>query len=220
MKSKIFLAVLPFLLAGWSLAAQEARFAELNGTVETQEAGTREWRPAVVGGLIGKNTVISTGIKSSAVISLGASTVTVSPLTMLTLEELIQRDDSEDAVLYLRTGRVKADVSPPSGLRADFTIRSPTTTASVRGTSFTFDGKRLAVHSGKVRFAGSSGQTVYVNGKQRSYTDEGRLKRLVPPVEAGVSQLRPELPELSKTGKGGSAQKPGTVSVGIDVDWL
>ena len=143
MIKKGMLVLMIMLFTAWNVIAQEARITHINGTVEIRPAGEREWRPASVGMVVGKNTVISTGIRSRALLSLGASTVTVEPVTMLTLEELIQRDGSEEAVMHLRTGRIRADVSPPSGLRAEFSVTSPTATASVRGTSFTFNGRRL-----------------------------------------------------------------------------
>ena len=83
---KKILVVFLVILCGLNIYAQEARFAELSGTVEVQAAGSQQWRPAAVGDIIVKNTVISTGIRSSAVISLSGSSVTVSPLTVLTLE--------------------------------------------------------------------------------------------------------------------------------------
>jgi hypothetical protein len=219
MKTKLLLVVIVSLIGGRSITAQEARFAELNGTVEFKNAGTGEWQPAAVGGLIGKDTIISTGIKSDAVISLGGSTVTISPVTMLTLEELIQRDGTEEATFYLRTGRIRADVTPPSGLRAEFTVRSPTTTASVRGTSFSFNGRRLSVHSGRVAFANTSGQKVYVNGNQRSYAEALRHQRLTLPFEAASAEMRPVFGDLDNTGSRRETPQGQTPQVDFIIGW-
>ena len=208
--------------ATWAAFGQniEARFLEISGTVEVKQAGAAEWVPAVPGSLVTINTTISTGIKSSAVISLGSSTLTINQLTMLTLEQLIQRDDAEDVGLYLRTGRVKADVNPPAGLEADFSLRSPTTTASVRGTSFEFDGRHLRVESGRVSLSANNGQKVLVHAGQHSYVDETRQMRIVPPFEAESELLRPEIPEIANTGSGAEppqfGTKPGTR---IIIDW-
>jgi hypothetical protein len=190
----------------------EARFIEVKGVVETKERdGSPEWKRAAPGDPVGGNTVISAGLKSSAVISLGSSRLELRPLTMLTLEELIQRDNTEAAILYLRTGRVRGVVNPPTGQDVDFTVASPIVTVSVRGTSFEFDGAHLRVDDGRVLLAGASGQRVYVAGTQRSYVDENNQNRIVPPFEAEAARLRPVLPELNNTG--GRAEPPETALV-------
>ena len=213
--------ILIVLIASAGLAAQEARITGISGTVEFRESATEQWRPATVGVVIKKNTIISTGIRSGAVITLGASRLTMRSLSILTLEELVQAEGTEEAVLFLRTGRVRADVTPPSGMSADFTVRSPTTTASVRGTSFEFDGRRLSVESGRVRLSNQSGQKVFVNAGQQSYADTGSQQRLVSPFEAETTQLTPSLPELANTGSSGEPPNmtPGIIEVNITVSW-
>ncbi|MCL1837408.1 MAG: FecR family protein [Treponema sp.] len=218
---KLLIGVVLFGVA-WAAFGQdiEARFLETNGAVEIKEAGSAEWTTAVPGSVVNSNTTISTGIKSSAVLSLGSSRLTVSQLTMLTLEQLVQRDNSEDIGLYLRTGRVKADVNPPTGLEADFSLRSPTTTASVRGTSFEFDGRHLWVESGRVSLSANNGQKVFVRAGQHSYVDENHQMRIVPPFEAESELLRPDIPEIANTGSGAEppqfGSRPGTR---IIIDW-
>ncbi|MDR1904517.1 MAG: FecR family protein [Treponema sp.] len=113
-----------------------AFFRELSGTVETRASGSAVWVKAAKGYPIGKDTIISTGFKSTAVIAVGNSTLTVRPLTRLSLEAIIQNQDGEQVSLYLQTGRVRAEVKPPSRGNIDFTVRGPSITASVRGTGF------------------------------------------------------------------------------------
>jgi hypothetical protein len=190
----------------------EARFIEVRGVVEIreQESGASpEWKAAATGDLIGNNTLVSTGLKSSALVSLGASRLEVRPLTMLTLQEIIQRDNTEETILYLRTGRVRAVVNPPAGQSVDFTVSSPIVTASVRGTSFEFDGRQLWVDDGRVLLTSPNGQKVYVSGTQRSYVDEINQNRITPPFEAEAALLRPIIPELNNTGS--NADPPETM---------
>jgi len=223
MKSKliiVMLLVVTFVFAGITgLSAQEAKFTEINGTVEFKNADSGTWQFAVAGGSIGKDTVISTGLKSSAVISIGSSTLTISALSMLTLEELLQQDGTEESVLFLRTGRVKADVTPPSGMKAEFTVRSPTTTASVRGTSFSFNGRRLHVHSGKVALTNKNGQKVYVNGNQKSYADSGHGQRLSLPFETETADLRPVFNDLDNAVSKRDKQHNKSTQINIELDW-
>jgi hypothetical protein len=175
----------------------QARFLEVSGRVEIKEAGSSDWKTAAPGLSIGGNTVISTGLKSSALIALGSSRLEVRPLTMLTLEELSQRDGAEETSLYLRTGRVLARVNRPTGLSVDFTVKSPTVTASVRGTSFEFDGINLWVEEGLALLASPQGQRVYVAEGQRSRVDEGNQNRIVPPFELETALLQPLIHELA-----------------------
>ncbi|MDR1419484.1 MAG: FecR domain-containing protein [Treponema sp.] len=215
-----------FLLAGIEgVFAQSgpARFAEVWGTVETRDEGQAEWKAASPGDSIGKNTVISTGFKSTALVVLGDSRLSVRSLTRLTLEELVQRDGTEEVRLYLRSGRVQVKVTPPSGLRTNFTVRSPVATASVRGTGFEFDTRRLYVESGRVLLEGADGQRVYVGAGERSYVDE-REQRVIHPFEAETALLTPGLAELANTGSdtGGYAPEiaaPEDVPLGIAAEW-
>jgi hypothetical protein len=190
--------------------------------VEIKETEASGWKTAAPGLPVKKNTVISTGLNSSAVISLGSSRLEVRPLTMLALEELVQRDGIEETALYLRTGRVRAEVTPPRGIQIDFSVKSPTVTASVRGTSFEFDGKYLWVDDGRVVLAGSNGQKVYVAEGQRSYVDGNNQNRIVPPFEAETAQLQPIIPELTSTGSGIESPEikmPSAPGTSIYIGW-
>jgi hypothetical protein len=225
--SACFLVLMMIISAGPVFSqTPEARFLEVNGAVEINEqenGASSGWKRAAPGDVIGSNTIISTGLKSSAVISLGSSRLEVRPLTMLTLRELIQRGNTEETVLYLRTGRVRAVVNPPTGQNFDFTVTAPIVTASVRGTSFEFDGIHLRVDKGRVLLTGVNGQKVYVAGEQRSYVDETNRNRIAPPFEAEAALLRPVIPELSNTGSRTEAPEamiaPGPDSTLIYIGW-
>ncbi|GHV90361.1 iron dicitrate transporter FecR [Spirochaetia bacterium] len=203
---KLLVCCFLLVICGGSVFAQDmtAVFLEVSGTVEIKEDGAAGWKTASPGVSAGKNTIVSTGLKSSAVLSLGSSRIEIRPLTMLTLEELTRQSGAEEASLYLRTGRVRAEVRPPTGTRVDFSVKSPSATASVRGTSFEFDGVRLWVNDGRVLLAGANGQRGYVNGGQRSYVDESN-GRIVPPFEVETALLSPSIPELTSTGQGNAA---------------
>jgi hypothetical protein len=177
-----------------------AQFLEITGTVEIQRQGSSVWTPAVVGMNIDRNTVVSTGFKSEAQVSLGNSKILIRPLTRLSLEELVQREGAEQVNLYLQTGRVRAEVAPPIGGKIDFTIRSPSVTASVRGTEFETDTGRLRVAEGRVKFSGANGQTAYVDRGEYSYIDS-RQNRIVTPTETAKQLFSPEIPALNNTGR-------------------
>lgn len=210
------------VLAGGCLFAQNARFIELTGNVEIKARGQADWLPAKPGMEIGRDTVVSTGFKSTARISLGNSALTIRPLTRLTLAELAQKGNDETVDLYLETGRVRAEVSPPSGGKTDFTVRSPSLTASVRGTAFEFDTRRIQVENGRVLFANANGQAVYVDSGERSHVDETQ-SRVVPPFETEIASLKPRLPGLSDTGNDTGISEPvisvSSSNVGAAFEW-
>lgn len=209
-----------FMAAGGFLFAQEfGVFWEVNGTVEIRSQDGA-WVSAGAGDRIEKETLISSGFKSSAIISLGDSIVMVRPLTRLSLEEILQHEEGEAISLSLQTGRVRAEVSPPSGGRTDFTIRSPSAVASVRGTSFEFDTVNLRVLHGQVLYSRINGTQVPVAGGEISYVDETE-GRVVSPFEAAAENLNPTLPMGSGSGLRGNTRdvSPGTGAVGIEFEW-
>jgi hypothetical protein len=205
---KGFLIGLLLLWAGSIIFAQEALeyqavFQDISGTVEVKVPGAAEWAPARLGQSIVRTTVVSTGFKSVAVIAVGSSLLSVRPLTRLTVEELQESAGNERVNISLQTGRIRADVKPPVGGSAEFTVKSPTATASVRGTSFEFDGLHLQVDEGRVHITGNDRSGVYVGVGQSVSTDieTGRVtsaaetakEELAPPPLAGTNSA-PEAP--------------------------
>jgi hypothetical protein len=212
-------------LAGYAqdLSPQEtAFFRETNGTVEIKLPGSTAWINAAAGDRIVNNTLISTGFKSGAVIVLGNSVITVRPLTRLSLEEIIRNQD-EQVSLYLQTGRIRAEVQPPVGGKTAFTVRSPVTTASVRGTSFEFDTERLRVDEGQVQYSLANGREAPVAAGGTSYVDEAN-NTVVSPFDAAVELLTPAPPpgygSGSPAGDGAPAiSPPSGTGMGVQFGW-
>ncbi len=179
------------VLAAAQAAAPLAVIRQVAGTVEIKAPG-KDWVPARAGAALTKDTLISTAFKSVAVISVGTSTLTVKPLTRLSLEEIARLEGSETVRLALLSGRVRADVKPPAGGKTDFTVKSPTATASVRGTGFDQDPVNLEVDDGNVEFTGPDGQPVQVGAGQSSTVDEDGGS--VPPEDMPDQDLSPPPP--------------------------
>jgi hypothetical protein len=223
MKKMALVTGFAFLLGGETLFAQtvepQALIREISGTVEIKEPGAAAWSPAVRGQSLNRSTIVSTGFKSGALIAIGNSTVSVQALTRLSLEELMAADGGEKVDLNLRTGRVRADVRPPAGGSTSFTVRSPTATASVRGTIFEFNGMELRVVEGRVHLSGSGGNGTYVGRGQVGRTDietgrpvgavETIRETLIPAMPAGITQTQ-EAPAALPTA--------GDIDAGFD--WL
>jgi len=198
MKKAFFLALLTSLSI---LAfAQSGVIKELAGDVSLKPAGAAAFVAAAEGASVALDTVVSTGFKSTAIIAVGSSVITVRPLTRLTLKEMQTSSGTENINVNLQAGRIKVDVKPPAGTKANFTVQSPSATASVRGTSFDFDTVNLKTFEGKVSFSGNIGapMMVYVGGMSLV----GRDGKAVDPDTAGKSNVQP--PSVSEQGLGGS----------------
>lgn len=150
----------------------QAEFSQVNGKVEVRPAGGGEWVAAKVGMEIDNATMISTGFNASAKVTMGASTVSIEQLTRMVFEDIVEESDSVETRLNLNVGRVSAEVRSSDGRRQDFRVRSPISTAAVRGTDFSFDGERLEVWEGLVAFVNNYGQQRSVSQGQKSTTDD------------------------------------------------
>jgi hypothetical protein len=219
---KIFACILLFQ-AGSLVFAQEAVeyqavFRDISGVVEVKAPEDANWTPARVGQSITRTTLVSTGFKSAATLAVGNSLLSVRPLTRLTVEEMQESAGKERVNINLQTGRIRADVKPPVGGSSEFTIRSPTATASVRGTSFEFDGLHLRVDEGRVHIVGGDRIGTYVGIGQTVSTDietgwiinaaETARGELTPPPPAGIENV-PDVP----------ASPPATGSISVRFHW-
>jgi hypothetical protein len=181
-----------FLMSAALLGAQTARIQQISGTVEVKAPGAA-WRAAEAGQVLDAAWLVSTGFRSTALVSIGNSTITVRALTRLSLEEIVAVQNGEQVTVDLRVGRIRADVKPPAGGRTNFTVRSPTVTASVRGTVFDFDGSRLRVQEGRVYLGSGNVAGVYISTGHTATVDAetGKTARVIETVK---EELTPALP--------------------------
>jgi hypothetical protein len=216
---KTTIAGLMVLLWAGTLFAQEGAFIrEINGTVEVKASGAAEWSPARRGQELQRSTLVSTGFKSSAVIVLGNSTLVVQPLTRLSLDELVRAGSAEKVDVNLRAGKIRADVKPPVGGTTEFTVRSPSATASVRGTAFEFDGIRLHVDEGRVHVSGGDQNGAYVGAGREAVVDI-ETGRTVGAAETAREELTPALPAGISGASETKADVPSAGDVEAGFDW-
>jgi len=191
MKKNLFI-VLMLAAITTGVFAQSGVIRDLSGEVELKRAGASSFTAARTGDQVAQDTIISTGFKSTAVIEIGSSLITVRPLTRLSLAEIRSEAGSENVSVNLQAGRVRVDVTPPAGTRANTTIQSPSATASVRGTSFEFDTLNLKVLEGTVSFGGNVGTDVMVRAGGESYVQtDGKT---VDPFDISKANLLPQAP--------------------------
>ena len=205
MKKTCVVLVLVLSVAG--VYAQSGVIRELTGTVELKASTSSAFVAAKAGDIVGEDTVVSTGFKSTAIVEVGSALLAVRPLTRLTLTEIRASSGSEALNVNLQAGRVRVDLNPPAGTRASLTVTSPAATASVRGTSFEFDTRNLHVNYGAVSFRGSrSREYVVYGGADSGVAGNGMA---LDPVGQGRSALSPPKPG------GGAVASPVGVGGGV-----
>ncbi len=177
------LLVVLLLTAALGGAQAQARVRSFTGKVEILSA-QQAWVPVQAGMSLSMGTTISTGFNSTAVLELGSSVLMVKPLTRLRLNELVARQGTVKTDLFLQVGKISAEVKSAEGLTQDFRVKSPVSTAAVRGTGFDFDGYDLYVYEGKVTYTNLTGQS-------RSYApgEQGSTEGYNPPTDAVEKRL-------------------------------
>lgn len=178
MKTITTLLVLFLLFTALAGAQNQAVVRSFTGKVEILTA-QQTWAPVRAGLSLGLGTTISTGFNSTAVLQLGPSVMQVKPLTRLRINELVAREGTMKTDLFLQVGKVRAEVKTAAGLKQDFKVKSPVSTAAVRGTGFDYDGYDLYVFEGIVTYSSLTGQS-------RSYSsgEEGSTDGYATPADA------------------------------------
>jgi hypothetical protein len=166
----ILLSLSMLLFTVTALSAENAVVEKVSGKVELQKNGG-SWEALSAGDEIPLGATISTGFRSEALLQIGAATLEVKQLTRMRLDELIQKEGVVKTDLFLRVGRVRTEVKHTEGLQQDFRLRSPVSTAAVRGTSFSFDGSNLQVFTGLVALTNTLNQVARVAAGENSSTD-------------------------------------------------
>ena len=151
---KIGIVLIVALVSAGGLFAQDGILRESRGQVEVKLPNASQWSDAQSGMVLPRGTTISTGFQSSALIALGESLITVRPLTRLSLEQIAAQGREEQVSLSLQAGQIRASVKKPEGGNVDFTVRSPSATASVRGTEFEMNTLQAWLYEGMLLFAG------------------------------------------------------------------
>jgi len=180
------------LCAGLGVFAQSAVVLMTSGVVEIKQTGDETFTAAKTGDPLNESTVISTGLRSFAIIEIGCATITLKPLTQLTLTSIQDFTDRETLDVNLLTGRVRVEINPPEETTASMSIVSPMASVSVHGTSFEFDTRNLYVDDGKAGFMGKRGQSIRVGPGSSSRL--GINARAIDPIKIRTAGLFPPAP--------------------------
>jgi hypothetical protein len=209
MKRVSLIVLLAFVLGLPLYSLVDAVVVEVSGKVEVKPPG-EAWLTAAAGMTIEPGAVISTGFRSQALLEVGESTLQVKQLTRMQLEELVQREGLQTTQLFLRVGKIRADVKTAEGLRHDFQLRSPVSTAAVRGTIFEYDGIRLNVERGLVFLANTLNHGHSVSGNEEGEArgfDKPKKSSEIKKSNSGVSAFAGG--RGKGRGRGGDGPPPG-----------
>ena len=171
-KPLIIIFIIALALSGGGSSFAQATVKEMAGKVEVKPP-KGVWGPAYVGMFIGAGSMIGTGFNSRAVLALDGSTLYVQALTRLTLEEIARAQGVIKTNLYIRTGSLEAEVKTGTDYTHDFKVRSPVSTAAVRGTIIRYNGTRLIVKDGKATLFNLLGQPATVFHDDSALSDDG-----------------------------------------------
>jgi hypothetical protein len=148
-------------------AAEQVEVVSVDGMVRIH-AADGSWSRAGAGDVLASGMSVSTGFNASAVLAVGASRVEIDPISYLEFSELSDSAEAESATMDLSFGRVRSRVRSADQRSTDFQVRSPVSTAAVKGTDFVYDGSLLTVFEGDVSLRNSIGQSHSVRAGQRS----------------------------------------------------
>jgi hypothetical protein len=207
---KTMIAVLLLACLGIPAFAQSGVITGMAGTVELKLAGADAFAQATLGETVALDTIISTGFKSTATITVGSATIIARPLTRLKLAEIAEAQGTETINVNLQAGRVRVDVKPPAGTKANFTVQSPHATASVRGTVLDVDSRSLWVREGSVHYEGRRGPSRVVYQNLSTWVDPAGGGKARNPYELAAGNLVPRPP----TGVTGPQGGDGTAGAG------
>lgn len=224
------IAVVIALISGVStIAAQDDDLVvvatELDGDVEIELPESDDWESLDEGDVVPLESRISTGFESEAQLAVGeSSTVTAQPLTRVEIEELVQEEGVERSSLDLEVGRIDGEVESLEDAPAEFEVNSEIATASVRGTSFSFDGQSVSVTEGTVAIGNSYGREHSVSPGEESAVTGGTGRPSSPrETRSSRSRVSPYTESSSdSTGGSGAAGRErtsdsGTLTVEFDL---
>lgn len=176
-KSILFLLC---LLITISLSA-EISLESYQGYVQIKASEKSAWLSPKSGQKLQPGFIIYTGFNSSAIIRTDDSKIEVKPLTQMSISALLKTKNKISTEVYLKYGKVKANVSSPQEVQTIFKVRSANSTASVRGTIFYFGNDTLIVEDGIVQLLSDDGFSMLLMDGDKAYAP--KMDFIVSPVE-------------------------------------
>jgi len=145
----LFVVGFAMALATLSCAAPlKARLTRLKGTVSIQTAG-KDWITAKEGTTVTKGDSVKCGKDSSVFITWGDNALKLDALSMFTFEDFDAEDSASKTTLNLTDGKIFSKVARLNK-QSNFSVKTPTAHAGVRGTAFEVTTQRFSVLEGTI----------------------------------------------------------------------
>ncbi len=216
MRKFLGIIALLFIALAMPAFAQNAIVKEVTGKVQLLPPGG-SWSNASVGSVITQGTVVSTGFGSSAVLDLGTSQIQVKQLTRMKLDELVRTQTTATTSLFLTVGQVHANVDNKLAVTQKFTLKSPVSTAAVRGTIFDFGPFRLRVDRGLVHYSNEYGIGRLVSVGETSEWNGPYVPGSAEDFAKAQASTNPSTNAGGEGSEGGSSENRSTGSLAITV---
>ncbi|HZP95464.1 MAG TPA: FecR family protein [Candidatus Limnocylindria bacterium] len=202
-------------------AAVSATLAVLNTDITAQRGATGDFAPALDGDLFKTGDVVKSSQNGRAVLTFfDGSTLTVDPGSVVRVASLNRLDDGGiQAVIEQTLGRTWASVSKLKTADSKFEIKTPTSTAAVRGTAFETNVQRRPDGSIAVTYTADDGQLLVTAaaGGQTIVTPNTQVEIAQnQPAPQNPTPLPPQptLRVTSSTGVGFAVTSPGGATCG------
>ena len=117
------------------VAPPEMRIKRMSGEVTVRRPGG-QWRLLEPTDVLTEDDEVATGVDSALELEIDGDLVDLREVTMIRLAKLQTREARRKILIELRVGEVNATVKPRQTVDTNFDIKTPTATASVRGTTF------------------------------------------------------------------------------------
>jgi len=192
---RIITAMLAVILFAAVAAAAPMKVTvdKVTGKVEMNASDTAGWKALKTGDAVPVGSAVRTGPGASCMLKwAGGNVVSVSPLTVLTVEEAEKAaSGAEKSTLNLKNGKINAHAKKLSTKDSAFSVKTPTAVAGVRGTDVygSMDG-------GAASFAVADGSLALEIGGEEIIIDDGFIVNI---DDAGmVSPPEPIPPAMMK----------------------
>jgi len=133
-----------------NIFSKDIKVVKIEGTVQFKQNSGESWKKLDVSTKLQEGSIIFSGFNSNAILEYNSIKVTIEPLTQIQVSKLFINDKNRISEIDLKYGKIRTDVEKIGNLKTDFKVRSANTTASVRGTSFSFGNDELFVERGLV----------------------------------------------------------------------
>ena len=167
-------------------SSQSPTLSGIQGTKVEVQLGGGGWAPAADGLKLKPGDRIHTGWKSRVVVNVGGHSVALEPMTLFEIQQIGANGDTT----FLKLGEVNAQVHRITGAAGDFKVKTPTTTASIRGTVFSvlYDGAAtiVSVTQGSVNVKPNSGPALTVTAGHEVASTASSAGPLLPIGKAGA----------------------------------